>query len=62
MRLGPLTRLLDLGVPPYLVASTVGAVLAQRGRVSIYELLVLDEGIHGAVTRHATTSEVRALK
>jgi len=27
---GALTRLLDLGVPPYLVASTVEAVLAQR--------------------------------
>jgi general secretion pathway protein E len=27
---GALTRLLDLGVPPYLVASTVRAVLAQR--------------------------------
>ena len=63
-----LTRMLDLGVAPYLVASTVQAVLAQRlvrkvceecrgegcsgcrntgyrGRIGVYELLLMDEAI-----------------
>jgi general secretion pathway protein E len=67
-----ITRLIDLGVAPYLVASTVQAVLAQRlvrrlctscsgtgcsecrstgyrGRIGIYELLVMDDGVRKAL-------------
>jgi general secretion pathway protein E len=97
-----LTRLLDLGVPPYLVGSTVAAVLAQRlvrkvcpacgewlpagpgqgdellrvfrgrgcpacwntgyrGRVGLYELLVMDDAIRAAVTQQRTAAELRTL-
>ena len=96
-----LTRLLDLGVAPYLVGSTVAAVLAQRlvrkvcpacgewlpvepgqgdllrvfrgrgcpacwntgyrGRVGLYELLVMDDAIRAAVTQQRTAAELRTL-
>jgi general secretion pathway protein E len=103
---GALTRLLDLGVAPYLVASTVEAVLAQRlvrrvcahcvgraspsgvvrrelalggdtestpiavgcedcrgtgyrGRLGIYELLVLDDGLRSDVSRGVDAADLR---
>jgi general secretion pathway protein E len=104
-----LTRLVDLGIEPYLVASTVEAVLAQRlvrricesckeptaptpeesralgpeaasldgvwagkgcsecrgtgyrGRTGIYELLVMDEALRGAVQENASASRLEAL-
>ena len=81
---GALTRLLDLGVAPYLVASTVHAVVAQRlvrvvcsacklagcdrcrgsgyhGRVGIYELLMMNDGMREAVARRAMSAELRRL-
>lgn len=87
-----LTRLLDLGVAPYLVASTVEAVLAQRlvrvicqhcraagceqcrgsgyrGRTGIYEVLVMNDDIRGAIQvgaaelrRLAVASGMRSLR
>jgi type II secretory ATPase GspE/PulE/Tfp pilus assembly ATPase PilB-like protein len=57
---GALTRLLDLGVPPYLVSSTVEAVLAQRlvrtvcGACGVWEPA-------DAVTRRAFEGEAEAL-
>ncbi|MGH7525447.1 MAG: GspE/PulE family protein [Gemmatimonadales bacterium] len=83
-----LTRLLDLGVPPYLVASTVEAVLAQRlirvlcpdckdraqqagcpscqgtgfrGRLGIFELLVVDDEIRAALVGRQPASGLRQL-
>jgi general secretion pathway protein E len=104
-----LTRLVDLGIEPYLVASTVEAVLAQRlvrricpscralgrltseqtralgpagealeevwagegcsecrgtgyrGRTGIYELLVMNEELRGAVQQDASASHLEAL-
>lgn len=103
---GALTRLLDLGVPPYLVASTVEAVLAQRlvrlvcvdcgerhpiqsterkalglndsscdvvrgrgcsscrgagyrGRIGIYELLIMSDDVRTVVARHQPVWQVR---
>jgi general secretion pathway protein E len=78
-----LTRLLDLGVASYLVASTVQAVLAQRlvrtlcgdcagagcdacrgsgyrGRVGIYELLVMDDAMRKLLQSSADASALRA--
>ncbi len=101
-----ITRLVDLGVAPYLVASTVEAVLAQRlvrvicgyckelrqpdresaallgqevdavyrgrgcdhcrgtgyrGRIGIYELLVLDEELRAEIGNARSTGELRRL-
>ena len=101
-----LTRLIDLGVAPYLVASTVEAVLAQRlvrrvcevckretriaetiadvdvrlprtewrgegcdaclgtgyrGRIGVFELLVLDETLRAEVMRQRGSGELRRL-
>jgi type II secretory ATPase GspE/PulE/Tfp pilus assembly ATPase PilB-like protein len=104
-----LTRLVDLGIEPYLVASTVEAVLAQRlvrricegckeatrltqdqerallshgsrlegvwagkgcsecrgtgyrGRTGIYELLIMDEELRGAVQHNASAGHLEAM-
>ncbi len=81
-----LTRLIDLGVAPYLIASTVQAVLAQRlvrtvcgdcsgavqgcaecrgsgfrGRVGIYELLVMDAELQTAVMERRPAAALRDL-
>lgn len=88
-----LTRLTDLGVAPYLVASTVEAVLAQRlvrcvcrecggqpeghgspgeacsgcagtgyrGRVGIFELLIVDDRIRAGIMERRPVSELQAL-
>jgi general secretion pathway protein E len=106
---GAITRLLDLGVPAYLVASTVEAVLAQRlvrvlcescraaqpptrewleafeatanglpqvyapvgctacrgtgyrGRIGIYELLVMDDALRAALSAQRSVGELRRL-
>lgn len=107
--IGAIPRLVDLGIPEYLVAATVEGVLAQRlvrricdncreeyrpaaeqiallarrpmrrmtlwrgagcahcrgtgfrGRVGIYELLVLSDDVKDAIVRRAPRSELRAL-
>ena len=87
------TRLLDLGIEPYLVASSLVASLAQRlvrrlcdnckspasvsdavfnangcetcratgykGRLGLFELLVVDEEIREAIQRRANAAEIR---
>ncbi len=79
------TRMLDLGIEPYLLASSLVAVLAQRlvrqicpqckgvnttecsfcrqtgfkGRLGIYELLIVDESIRSLITRRCHSSEIR---
>ena len=87
------TRLLDLGIEPYLVASSLVASLAQRlvrklcdnckspasvtdsvynangcdacrstgykGRLGLFELLVVDEPIRDAIQRRANAAEIR---
>ena len=81
---GALTRLLDLGVPPFLLSSTVAAVLAQRlvrricpdcrgagcdvcaqtgyrGRVGIYELLVVSDNIRDAIGKGASAGDIAAV-
>jgi general secretion pathway protein E len=77
-------RLLDLGVPAYLVAATLRGVLAQRlgrrvcgscagsgcgdcrrtgyrGRLGIFELLVLDDALREAITSGASRARLQAL-
>ena len=82
------TRMMDLGIEPYLLASSLVSVLAQRlirricfecgkkgsedgsfctacrgtgyrGRLGIYELLIVDEEIRGLITRHSHSSAIR---
>jgi general secretion pathway protein E len=91
------TRMMDLGIEPYLLASSLVSVLAQRlvrrvcgecssflvpgaslgesvkhgkgclacrgtgykGRLGIYELLIVDEEIRGLITRRAHSSAIR---
>jgi general secretion pathway protein E len=82
--IGAIPRLLDLGVPAYLVAATVQGVLAQRlvrrvcvscggsgcadcrgtgyrGRLGLFELLVLDDRLREAITSGAPRSRLHAL-
>lgn len=89
------TRLVDLGVEPYLVSASLSAVLAQRlvrrvhaacggagchsltaagagdvaggcfgtgyqGRVGLFELLTVHEGVRERISRGATAAEIRA--
>ncbi len=79
---GAITRLLDLGVAPYLVASTLQAVLAQRlvrrtcgscrakgcdacrntgyrGRVGVYELLVMNDALRKDLLAGADAATLR---
>jgi general secretion pathway protein E len=79
---GAVTRLLDLGIEPYLVSSSLSCVLAQRllrtlhgpctgagcslclgsgykGRVGIFELLVLDEGVRQLIGARASAIAIR---
>jgi type IV pilus assembly protein PilB len=106
---GSITRLINIGVEPYLIASAVNAILAQRlvrkicqecktpyepteemrkfltlqgfdsrqifhgkgcdrcrktgysGRLGIYEMLVMDDGLRDMVTRNPNVTELRKL-
>ena len=84
---GAIPRLLDLGVPDYLVAATLEGVLAQRlvrrscdacggaappgcahcggtgfrGRLGVFELLVVSDGVRDAIGRRASRAELHAL-
>jgi len=82
------TRLIDLGVEPYLVAASLSLVLAQRlvrrtcpacggdagavaacetchgsgfkGRMGVFELLAVDDGLRALISRGAALEELRA--
>ncbi len=87
---GAITRLLDLGIPAYLVASTVEAVLAQRlvrvlctecrrldppaavgcpvcrgtgyrGRLGLFELLVMTDEVRAALMDERSATSLREL-
>jgi general secretion pathway protein E len=67
---GAVTRLADMGIEPYLLASTLTGVLAQRlvrkcvpgktdefkGRTGIYELLVVDDAMRRLIHDNAAES------
>ena len=67
------TRLVEMGVEPYLLASSVLGVMAQRlvrkcdpstpgqmrGRIGVYELLTVNESIKALVNQHASESQIR---
>jgi len=79
------TRMMDLGIEPYLLSSSLVSVLAQRlirricaecggaqglgcvacrgtgyrGRLGIYELLIVDEEIRGLITRRSHSTAIR---
>jgi general secretion pathway protein E len=71
---GAVTRLVDMGIEPYLLASTLSGVLAQRlvrklvpgkhdefkGRTGIYELLTVDEGLRKLIHDGASESAIAA--
>src|SRR5690606_5648785 len=79
------TRLIDLGVEPYLVGASLAAALAQRlvrrvhapcagdgceqclqtgfrGRIGLFELLVVDEPMREAIGRGGTSATAGALR
>ena len=72
---GAVTRLVDMGIEPYLLASTLSGVLAQRlvrklvpggrdefkGRTGIYELLTIDEGLRKLIHDGAAESGIAAM-
>jgi general secretion pathway protein E len=71
---GAVTRLVDMGIEPYLLASTLSGVLAQRlvrklnpddntkfrGRTGIYELLTVNESIRTLIHDGKSEAEIRA--
>lgn len=68
-------RMLEMGVPPYLLASTLSGVLAQRlvrrsvkgekghyrGRLALQELLVVDQSIRDAILTGQSREQIEAL-
>lgn len=66
-----ISRLIEMGIPPYLVASSVEAVLAQRlvrrldangylrGRTVVHELMEVSEAMKDLVMTNATTGRIR---
>ncbi len=72
---GAVTRLVDMGIEPYLLASTLSGVLAQRlvrklasgkrdefkGRTGIYELLTVDEPLRKLIHDGAAESGIAAM-
>ena len=68
-----ITRLVDMGVEPYLLSSSLLGVLAQRlvrkcdpaqpgqlrGRIGIYELLQVNEEIKALINQKASDSDIR---
>lgn len=71
---GAVTRLVDMGIEPYLLASTLSGVLAQRlvrklhpddgskfrGRTGIYELLTINESIRTLIHDGKSEAEIAA--
>ncbi|MCI0362317.1 MAG: Flp pilus assembly complex ATPase component TadA, partial [Phycisphaerales bacterium] len=78
------TRLIDLGIEPYLVSASLSAVLAQRlvrvvhqdcdgkgcteclntglrGRIGLFELMVIDEAMRGLISCNAGLTDLRQL-
>jgi general secretion pathway protein E len=69
---GAVTRLVDMGIEPYLLASTLSGVLAQRlvrkvnqedktkfrGRTGIYELLTVNEYIRTLIHDGKSEAEI----
>ena len=66
-------RLLDMGIPPYLLAATLSGVLAQRlvrrcaeegtyrGRLALHELLVVDQSIREAILAGQSREKLETL-
>ncbi len=72
---GAVTRLVDMGIEPYLLASTLSGVLAQRlvrkldgsgdpeafrGRTGIYELLTVNDAIRGLIHDGKAEADIAA--
>ena len=70
---GAITRLYDMGVEPYLLASTLKLVIAQRlvrkldeknefsGRTGIYESLVVDDEIKNLIHENKSENEIKKI-
>ena len=70
---GAITRLYDMGVEPYLLASTLKLVIAQRlvrkldeknefsGRTGIYETLVVDDEIKKLIHENKSENEIKKI-
>ena len=70
---GAITRLHDMGVEPYLLASTLKLVIAQRlvrkldkknefsGRTGIYETLVVDDEIKKLIHENKSENEIKKI-
>jgi len=72
---GAVTRLVDMGIEPFLLASTLSGVLAQRlvrklvpgkideykGRTGIYELLTVDEHLRKLIHDSASERDITAM-
>ena len=82
--IGAIPRLLDLGIPEYLVATTLEGILAQRlvrrvcdectgdgcarcrgtgfrGRIGIFELVVMTDALRDAISARAPSARLRAI-
>tara|TARA_B100001093_G_scaffold130722_1_gene123278 strand:- start:218 stop:1084 length:867 start_codon:yes stop_codon:yes gene_type:complete len=70
--IGAITRLIDMGVEPYLIASSLRMVVAQRlvrkvdkeskelsGRIGIFESITIDDQIKEQIHKSATENEIK---
>ena len=71
---GAITRLIDMGVEPYLIASSLRMVIAQRlvrkldqtsnelaGRIGVFESITIDDEIKEQIHKNSTENDIKKI-
>ena len=71
---GAITRLIDMGVEPYLIASSLRMVIAQRlvrkldqtsnelaGRIGVFESITIDDEIKGQIHKNSSENDIKKI-